>query len=228
MSRSEVVVREEIPYFVEKKVNIFEQIPKAENWTKEDYERLEEAYQFAKQAHEGQTRKGTDIPYIVHPVEASIIAYTLLMEKKVKNVDVVVAAILHDVIEDTEYSKEDIANRFGSETAELVASVSENKREGKSKEETWKIRKEEAVQKVQKASIETKIIDLADKLSNLRATKECYIAEGEKFWNRFNQKDKSQHEWYYKAMAKALAELKGTRQYEEYLKLCDDVFGKSH
>ncbi len=216
----------EFPCFVEKNWNKFAGMRKPDNWTEEDYLRIEEAYQFAAKAHKGQKRKGSKIPYIVHPVEASIIAYTLIVENEAHNVDVVVATILHDVVEDTKYSIDDIYHRFGNEVARLVDSVTENKREGISKSQTWRVRKEEAVARARHASIDTKVIILADKLSNLRATSTFYKKEGEKFWERFNQKDKRQHEWYYRSMAEVLIELQETSQYKEYLELCNEVFGK--
>ena len=70
---------------------------------------------FAAAAHDGQVRKGTDIPYIVHPMEAAAIAAGLTNDP-----EVIAAAVLHDVVEDTGTTKNELEAEFGSRVAELV------------------------------------------------------------------------------------------------------------
>ena len=190
-------------------------------WVEEELQLLKNAYEFAVVAHKDVMRKGTDIPYITHPVEAACIAMTMT-----GNVEVVVAALLHDVVEDTEYSLEDIKKKFGQKIADLVEEETENKREGMSSEETWRIRKEEAIARFATASYDAKIIALSDKLSNLRSMDRDYKTVGEKLWQRFHQKDKNEHGWYYKSMAEVTKDLSGTDAWKEYKALCETVFGE--
>lgn len=82
--------------------------------TKMDLERLQEAYEFAKKAHEGQFRQ-SGLPYITHPLETAL----FLSELKVDE-DTLIAGLLHDVPEDTPYSVEDIREHFGKHVADLV------------------------------------------------------------------------------------------------------------
>ena len=84
---------------------------------------LERAVAFAAKAHSGTFRKATRIPYIVHPMEAAAIVATLTDDE-----EVLAAAVLHDVIEDTGHSAEEIAGKFGERVARLVLAESENKR----------------------------------------------------------------------------------------------------
>lgn len=83
----------------------------------EDCEAIEEAYLFAKDAHEGQFRKSGE-PFIMHPVEVAIILSDLRMDS-----DTLRAAVLHDTVEDTEYTLDDIRKKFGDTVAELVDGV---------------------------------------------------------------------------------------------------------
>ena len=149
--------------------------------------------------------------------------------------DVVVCALprsrvrqmLHDVAEDTGFSVEDIRARFGDRIASLVAAESENKREKLPAEATWSIRKQETITHLQStASIEVKMIALGDKLSNIRAIYRDQLAIGDALWERFHQKDKAQHKWYYSAIADALSELKVHPAWQEYHALVQKVFGE--
>ncbi len=211
----------EFPIFVtEDRIN-FAGRNTPEAWTKKDFQRLEQAYQFAANAHKGQVRKKTTIPYIMHPVEASIITFEMT-----DDVSVIIAAILHDVVEDTEYQIEDIDRIFGNEIAELVNYESENKRENIPATDSWKIRKQEFLDHLSMTPIEAKMITLADKLSNMRAIARDYDKCGDEIWNRFNQKNKKEHEWYYRSIAELTSELNEFKSYEEYLSLCDAVFTK--
>ena len=182
---------------------------------------VEKAMIFASEAHCGAFRKGTDIPYIVHPMEAGAIAASLTSDK-----DVIAAAILHDTLEDTSATAEDIKREFGDEVLRLIESDSEDKREDLPPEKTWKIRKQETIDYLRnKADEKEKIIAIADKLSNLRAIYRDYQKLGDELWDRFNQKDKNEHAWYYGSFVETLSVLKGTAAYEEYCELIKKVFG---
>ena len=92
--------------------------------------------------------------------------------------------------------------------------------------ETWRIRKEETVRRLETASREEKILVLADKLSNLRSLYQGELAAGDTLWQRFHQKDKGQHRWYYESIGARLGELAGTAAYQEYRALLTRVFGE--
>ena len=175
---------------------------------------IEEAVAFAKKAHEGMVRKGTAVPYIVHPLETAIIVSLITDDE-----EMIAAALLHDVVEDTEVTGEEIRGHFGDRVADLVLAESEDK------SKTWKERKQEKVTHIRTACHDIKILTLGDKLSNMRSTARDYLLMGEEIWERFNEKRKSRHAWYYWEMAKGLEELSSYPAYQEYVELCRRVFG---
>ena len=181
---------------------------------------LDKAIIFATNAHSGMFRKGTKIPYIVHPLEAAAIAATITGEE-----DVIAAAVLHDVIEDTPTTSEQLEIEFGKRVAELVCADSENKREERPAAETWEIRKQETLDYIPTASRDEQIIILADKLSNLRSIYRDYITMKDELWNKFNVKDKSKHCWYYSNIAKELNKVNDSCAFQEYIELLFSVFG---
>lgn len=182
-------------------------------------ERMQQAYAFAAHAHRNQKRKGIGIPYFTHLVSALEIANGLTREE-----DILIAVLLHDTLEDTDTTKEQLEAYFGSRVAELVADESEDKRRERSAAETWKERKIENIARIQGGTIEAKIIALSDKLSNLRSIAEDLAVMGEKTWEKFNQKDSKEHAWYYSQFISVFQELKDTNAYNEYVKLIQQVF----
>lgn len=82
-----------------------------------DVSMIEKAYALAKEAHGDQCRKSGE-PYIVHPLWVAIILANLEMDK-----ETIAAGMLHDVVEDTKYTEEDIKREFGDEVALLVDGV---------------------------------------------------------------------------------------------------------
>ena len=186
-----------------------------------DYsEKVKQAIGFATKKHEGTARKGTDIPYIDHSIEALEIASLLTDDE-----DVVCAAVLHDVVEDAGVTVNELQKLFGERVALFVSDESENKRENLSPESTWKIRKKETIIHFLHASREAKIIALGDKLSNMRAIHRDYDSVGDKLWERFNCKDKSEQGWYYSLLTKALSELSDTDAWKELNEHVNAVFG---
>lgn len=158
---------------------------------------LENAYLYAKEAHRGQTRKGTDIPYLIHLVRTwdYVRQITDSMEEQA-------AALLHDVLEDTPVTYEELRKSFGDYIANLVKSESEHKREERPAAETWKIRKMETLNRVhhfaQSEDSEPYLyITFGDKLANLYSMSFEYAQIGEELWKKFNQKSKKMHAWYY-------------------------------
>ncbi len=191
------------------------------SWTDKEVALYQKAIEFAELAHKGATRKGSNMPYIIHPIETSLIVYDMT-----DKVELIVAAVLHDVIEDTAYTSEDIRKEFGVRVAELVDDESEDKMRHMSAADSWVIRKEATIKHLKNASLEVKIIALADKLSNMRDTMRDYSQKGDDIWQKFNQKDKSKHEWYQRSILENTKELKDTEAWIEYKELCDKVFGE--
>lgn len=180
--------------------------------------KIEKAIVFATEAHAGTNRKGKNRPYILHPLEAMQIVAGLTEDE-----DVIAAAVLHDMVEDTGTTAEEIEREFGKRVAALVASVSEDKRKDRPAAETWQVRKQETIDRLRGASRDVKLICLGDKLANVREMKRDYETLGDQLWLRFNQKDKKMHGWYYGEIYRVLAEESG--EIREYKEIMEFVFG---
>ena len=98
---------------------------------------------FSAGAHDGMRRRKSDAPYILHPMEVASIVGSMT-----DNQEVIAAGLLHDVVEDAGISIEEVGEKFGERVKELVASETENKREGLPPEETWLVRKEESLERL--------------------------------------------------------------------------------
>ena len=173
-----------------------------------------EAAAFADKAHKGAFRKGTMIPYITHPMETAVIVSAFTDDE-----EIIAAALLHDVMEDAGVTREELEEAFGPRVAELVVDESEDK------SRSWQERKTRTVMHLCTASREIKILALGDKLSNMRSTARDYMVMGEAIWDRFNEKRKSEHAWYYNGVAERIRELAGYPLCQEYFELCRKVFG---
>ena len=181
---------------------------------------MDRAIIFATRAHSGTYRKGTSIPYIVHPIEAAAIVSTITDDP-----DMIAAAVLHDVVEDTDATVEEIRLFFNERIANLVEAESEDKRKDLPPQETWMVRKMETLEFLRtKADRDAKILALADKLSNMRAIHRDQNTVGDLLWERFNEKDKSKHGWMYRQVADALSELSDTFAWQEYDELVRKTF----
>ena len=182
--------------------------------------RLDEAIKFATEKHTQQFRKRENTPYILHPLEAAAIAADLT-----KDEDVLIAAVLHDTVEDTDTSVEEIQEKFGHRVAELVASETEKKREDLPPEETWEIRKKESLEHLRTTNDPAvKILWLADKVSNIRTIYKLYQKEGDSLWNHFNMKDIKKQAWYYRTISDLLVDLEDTLAYQEYKQIVEYIF----
>ena len=162
-----------------------------------------EAVIFASQKHDGMLRKGTDLPYIVHPVEVLAIASALTGDP-----EILAAAVLHDVIEDCGVTEEELSMRFGARVTRLV--LSETQLSAGDPFETWDMRKKEAIARIARGGRSVKLIALADKLSNMRAIHRDYDRDSDTMFLRFHQHDKSRHAWYYRSMVSLLKEEYGS------------------
>jgi guanosine-3',5'-bis(diphosphate) 3'-pyrophosphohydrolase len=121
---------------------------------------LIKAINFAAKKHQKQKRKGADEqPYINHPLE---VLNVLVNIGKVEDFNVLTAAVLHDTIEDTETSKEEIMKLFGNKVCEIVLEVTDDKSLPKSE------RKQLQIEHAPHLSHGAKLVKLADKISNIR------------------------------------------------------------
>lgn len=182
-------------------------------------EMLDRAIVFAVRAHAGTERRGRGFPYIVHPMEAVGIVATITSDQ-----ELLAAAALHDTVEDTDVTVEQIRAEFGPRIASLVASESDTFQDGVSEEDSWHIRKQAAIDRLARASYDAKIVALGDKLSNMRAIARDYARQGDALWNLFHAKDPKDHEWHYRGLADALRELHDTFAYKEFEQLVNQVF----
>ena len=180
---------------------------------------LDRAITFAVKAHQGMERKGKGFPYIVHPMEAVCIVATMTNDQ-----ELLAAAALHDVIEDTDTTADDLKKEFGERVAMLVEAESDDKTGG-SKAETWHQRKQDSLDRLRNADLDIKIVALGDKLSNMRAIAHDYAVLGDELWNRFTVKDPAEHAWRYHALAEALNDLSDTDAYKEFHTLVNKTFG---
>jgi (p)ppGpp synthase/HD superfamily hydrolase len=175
------------------------------------------AMEYAAQAHRGGTRKGGDIPYIVYPFEVAMILKDNAFEDRV-----VAAGLLHDLLEDTDISREDLREEFGEEITRLVLSASE-KLKGR-EERSWDKRKNETINYLnQEASFINKAVACADKLSNARSILRDYEDNPENFWQRFSAPKKKQ-QWYYESLVESLKELEGLKMYCEFKAVVAEIF----
>ncbi len=159
--------------------------------------RVVRAFEFAYNAHKGTKRKATNVPYITHPLSVAV----NLMKSNASE-DLVVAGLLHDLIEDEGVKLSEISTLFGENVASLVKGASEptKLRESTSDpKKTWKKRKQHTIDFIRDADKDLKLLSCADKLSNIKDTIEDYNRLGEELWNKFNA-PKIEQSWYYRSM----------------------------
>lgn len=159
------------------------------------------ALKVASKAHRDQTRKGTDIPYIAHPV-----AVAMIISEYTTDENTIVAGILHDILEDVEstvYSETDMRNDFGDEIVKIVKDVSEDKTAGEP-EKPWIERKKGYLAHLDSVEDERSlIVSAADKIHNLTDILEEYERVGDSIWQKFNA-SKDDELWFYSEFLKII------------------------
>ena len=181
---------------------------------------LDKAIIFATNAHKNTERRGKGFPYIVHPLEALSIAASITNDQ-----EILAAAVLHDVVEDTEYTAEDIEREFGKRVAELVCLESDNMDIGYHENITWKERKIQGLKRIKYSSRDEQIVALGDKLSNMRAIHDDWLKMGDRIWEKFHENDPSIHAWRYYQLSNCFDKLEGTYALEEFKYRVREVFG---
>jgi len=177
--------------------------------------KIHKAIEFAALAHKTQLRKSTEVPYIVHLFEVSII-----LAQNNASEDVICAGILHDTLEDTKTTKQELIENFGKYITSLVCGNSENK------SLTWEERKEETLRYLSEtATREELFVACADKLSNIRSLQYDYVKWGDGLWGHF-KRGYDKQKWYYTSLINALKNISHTKMYEEFKEIVNKVFFK--
>ena len=158
--------------------------------------KLNQAIIYATEKHSKQLRKGTNLPYIVHPMEVLNILSRMNAHEAL-----LMAGVLHDTVEDTDATIEEIAALFGEETAALVDAHTE-----KNKHLPWWERKLISIEHLRIAPRDVKLLILADKLSNMRSIAYDYSKIGDAVWERFRA-DKVMQSKYYSMSIDALGDM---------------------
>ena len=177
---------------------------------------IAKALRLAALSHKDDTRKGKELPYIVHPAEVAMI-----LQENGMDDDIIIAGLLHDTLEDTSLTKSEIEKEFGKRIADLVVAASE---ELDNRDDTpWKERKKHTLEFLRDAKREVKILSCADKFSNAQSMlKDLEINEND-FWERFNAGFEEQ-KWYYMGLIESLKSLEGNEIYEEFKRVVYKIF----
>ncbi len=180
---------------------------------------IDRAIELAARAHQGQVRKGTDNPYISHPYGVG-----MLLAGAGCDEEVVAAGILHDTVEDTSVTLEQLREQFGERVASIVEGCSEpHKGQG------WEERKEHTLAYLPTAPREIRLVSLADKLHNARSVLADVRTGGEGVWSRF-KRGRAQQEWYYRGLVAALCTPGAGEEplpfCGEFRQVVDELFGE--
>ena len=141
---------------------------------------LERAIRQAAKWHDGQHRKGSTLPYMVHPF-----AVAMILDRMGFAEDAVIAGLLHDVVEDTEATLEQVETDFGPRVAELVGWCSERKKDDSGAHRPWVDRKRDHIEALAAAPTDARAVVLADKLHNLTSIR-FDLDAGRAVWDLFN------------------------------------------
>ena len=158
--------------------------------------RLSQALALAIEAHDGQLRKETTIPYIAHPMAVASIALEYGADE-----DQAMAALLHDAVEDggAKYAKI-IRSKFGDRVADIVNGCTDGVPDNNGIKPPWKLRKESYIAHLKSAPDDVLLVSGSDKLHNARAIVSDLQNIGVKVFDRFSS-SKEQTLWYYQSLA---------------------------
>jgi (p)ppGpp synthase/HD superfamily hydrolase len=179
----------------------------------------QKAIEFAARAHDGQKRKGGDVPYVSHPF-----AVAFILQSQGCHNDIIIAGLLHDTVEDTAVTLMDIRTEFGAAVADLVGIVTEP-----DKSLPWERRKRDMIETIKCAKREAKYLSCADKLHNLISLQIGFERCGEDIWNRLSR-GYAEQKWYAESMVQSLfyglAEADLKPMFYEYERMVRDFFIK--
>jgi len=164
--------------------------------------KIEKAIKRASALHEGQLRKSTkNVPYITH-----LFSVADLLSTYADKEDVIVAGLLHDTLEDTLYTEEELESEFGSSVKETVLSVTEvTFFQRNNAVFPWRERKEIYLEKLRVAGADALMVSAADKIDNLEGMIEGYRRNGQSVWESFRGSPEEQA-WFFGAVLAILEE----------------------
>lgn len=154
----------------------------------------EKAMRLALRAHEGQVRKTDGSPYVIHPIMVA-----LKLARHGFSDEVVAAALVHDVLEDTPVNEDELKQELGQEVLDIVTGVSEDKNL------EWEMRKEAYAKQIGAGSDGVKAVSIGDKIHNLESVLRTYDEIGPTIWEKFNR-GKEKKMWFEHLVLDALKE----------------------
>lgn len=157
--------------------------------------KFDEALMFASEIHRDQERKGSRVPYITHLLAVAAI----VGENDGTGDEEVIAALLHDAIEDTPETQDSLAVRFGDGVARIVAACSDADVAPGEEKPPWRERKEAYITHVGAAPASVRLVSSADKLHNARSILAGQRAIDDELWSRFKG-GRDGTLWYYRAL----------------------------
>jgi (p)ppGpp synthase/HD superfamily hydrolase len=155
---------------------------------------IEKAIRISVFAHQNQTRKGDNLPYIIHPF-----AVALKLQKYNFPDYVIAAALTHDVLEDTDYPEEKLRTELGNKVLEIVKAVTNDE------SLSWEEKKKKYIETVRNGPEGAKAVCVADKIHNLESLLIAYIEQGPKLWQKFNR-GKEKKLWFENEVLRMLKE----------------------
>ena len=146
--------------------------------------KIEQAIRAAAVLHKDQVRKG-DMPF---PVVSHLVSVAMIVSDYTNDEDTICAALLHDTIEDTDYTAEELQEDFGGPVRDIVEALSEQQTEDDGGKTIWKKKKNIYVEQLKTAPLEALIVCAADKIHNMRTMVEDYYDDHSKFIANFGGK----------------------------------------
>jgi len=147
---------------------------------------IEKAVRISVIAHKDQTRKGDDLPYIIHPVMVAL----KLAQYNFPDM-VIAAALAHDVLEDTDFPEDQLKEELSEDGVEIIRAVTNDA----TPQLSWEEKKRRYVETVRNGPEGAKAVAVADKIHNLESLLVAYSEQGPKLWERFNR-GKEQKLWF--------------------------------
>lgn len=172
---------------------------------------IERALRIAALAHKDQVRKEGNTPYIVHPVMVA-----LDLKTRGFSDEIVAAALVHDVLEDTDFSEEQLESELGSSVMEIVRAVTNDD------SLSWEQKKLHYIETVRSGSEGAKAVATADKVHNAKSLLAAHKQQGEALWSHFKA-GKEMKIWFEKAMLEMLKETWENPLVSEYESLVEEM-----
>lgn len=172
---------------------------------------IERAARVATVAHKEQVRKSDGSPYIVHPFMCA-----MMLVKYDFPEAVVAAALVHDVLEDTKVSEQELQRELGDEVVAIVRMVTEDK------SLDWHSRKQAYIKAVRNAPEEAKAVSLVDKIHNMQSLLDAHEQLGTSLWSKFNR-GREDKLWFEESMLTMFRETWDHPLIEEYAVLVEKM-----